>query len=123
MQGPKTKKELSQKPREQLLRALKARFEKNMNRHKGLLWAKLQAKLEANTEKLWSLNEMKKTAVNRMLLAMIKRRANTFFMIVQRKVLKAAQAFVTTAKAWNRGKYGSVHGHRAFNRRTICRPA
>jgi hypothetical protein len=47
--------------REELLRALKARFEKNMNRHKGLEWAKIQAKLEANAEKLWSLNEMEKT--------------------------------------------------------------
>jgi len=55
------KKELSPEQREELIRALKARFEKNMNRHKGLEWAKLQAKLEANTEKLWSLNEMEKT--------------------------------------------------------------
>src|SRR5918996_1400967 len=55
------KKELSPKQREELLRALKARFEKNMNRNKGLEWAKVQAKLEANTEKLWSLNEMERT--------------------------------------------------------------
>jgi hypothetical protein len=55
------KKELSPKQREELLRALKARFEKNMNRHKGLEWAKIQAKLEANTEKLWPLNEMERT--------------------------------------------------------------
>ena len=54
------KKELSPEQREELLRALKARFEKNMNRHKGLEWAKVQAKLEANTEKLWSLNEMER---------------------------------------------------------------
>jgi len=47
--------------REELLRALKARFEKNMNRHKGLEWVKVQTKLEANTEKLWSLNEMETT--------------------------------------------------------------
>ena len=47
--------------REELLRALKARFEKNMNRHEGLEWAKVQAKLEADTEKLWSLNEMERT--------------------------------------------------------------
>ncbi len=47
--------------REDLLRVLKARFEKNMNRHKGLEWAKVQAKLEANTESLWSLNEMERT--------------------------------------------------------------
>jgi hypothetical protein len=55
------KKELSPEQREALLRALKSRFEKNMNRHKGLEWAKVQAKLEANTEKLWSLNEMERT--------------------------------------------------------------
>jgi len=55
------KKELSPEQLEELLRALKARFEKNMNRHKGLDWAKVQAKLEANTEKLWSLNEMERT--------------------------------------------------------------
>jgi hypothetical protein len=55
------KKELSPEQGEALLSALKGRFEKNMNRHKGLEWAKLQAKLEANTEKLWSLHEMEKT--------------------------------------------------------------
>ncbi|HZR05781.1 MAG TPA: DUF4256 domain-containing protein [Candidatus Udaeobacter sp.] len=55
------KKQLSQKQREELLRALKTRFEKNMNRHKALDWAMVQAKLEANPEKLWSLNEMEST--------------------------------------------------------------
>jgi len=55
------KKELSREQREQLLRALKVRFEKNMNRHKGLEWAQAQAKLEANAEKLWSINEMERT--------------------------------------------------------------
>jgi len=55
------KKELSPEQGEKLLRALKARFEKNMNRHKDLEWAKVQAKLEAHTEKLWSLNEMERT--------------------------------------------------------------
>src|SRR3970040_689359 len=57
----RNKKELSPKQREELLRALKVRFEKNMNRHNGLEWAKVQAKLEANTEKLWSLSEMERT--------------------------------------------------------------
>ena len=57
----KTKDGLSPAQREELLRTLKARFEKNMNRHKGLEWAKVQAKLEANAEKLWSLNEMERT--------------------------------------------------------------
>jgi len=55
------KKELSPKQLEELLRALEARFEKNMNRHKGLEWPKVQAKLEVNPEKLWSLNEMERT--------------------------------------------------------------
>src|SRR6202790_510506 len=55
------KKEFSTKHREELLGALKARFEKNVNRHKGLEWANVQAKLAANTEKLWSLNEMERT--------------------------------------------------------------
>jgi hypothetical protein len=55
------KKALSPMQREQLLGALKARFEKNMNRHKGLGWAEVQVKLEAKAEKLWSLNEMERT--------------------------------------------------------------
>ena len=55
------KKELSPKQRDELLKALKARFEKNLNRHKGLDWAKVQARLEANPKKLWSLNEMEST--------------------------------------------------------------
>lgn len=54
-------KELSREQREKLLKALKDRFEKNMNRHEGLEWPKVQAKLEANTQKLWSLNEMERT--------------------------------------------------------------
>src|SRR5216117_331437 len=52
----------SKKQREEILRALKVRFEQNMNRHKGLEWAKVQAKLEADAEKLWSLNEMEITS-------------------------------------------------------------
>jgi hypothetical protein len=52
---------LSPEQRKELLGALKSRFEKNMNRHQGLEWTKVQAKLEANTENLWSLSEMEKT--------------------------------------------------------------
>jgi hypothetical protein len=52
---------LSKKQREELLSTLKARFEKNMGRHKGLEWTQVQAKLEADDRKLWSLNEMEKT--------------------------------------------------------------
>jgi hypothetical protein len=52
---------LSPKQREELLRALKTRFEKNISRHRGLEWAKVQAKLEAHSETLWSLHEMERT--------------------------------------------------------------
>jgi len=55
------KKELSTEQREELLGILKARFEKNMNRHKEIEWAKVQAKLEANPERLWSLDDMEAT--------------------------------------------------------------
>jgi hypothetical protein len=61
MSNPETKKELSPEQREELLRVLKVRFENNMNRHKDLKWDKVQAKLGADTEKIWSLNEMERT--------------------------------------------------------------
>lgn len=57
---PKPEK-LSPKQREELLRVLEARFKKSISRHQGIVWAKVQAKLEANVEKLWSLNEMERT--------------------------------------------------------------
>jgi hypothetical protein len=59
--GIEMKKELSSKQRDELLAALKARFEKNMGRHPGLVWAKVQARLEAKPDKLWSLAEMERT--------------------------------------------------------------
>lgn len=55
------KNDLLVEKREELLKVLQARFEKNMNRHEGLEWAKVEAKIEANAEKLWSLNEMEVT--------------------------------------------------------------
>ena len=55
------KKTLAPEHRAELLNELKTRFEKNMGRHKGLEWTKVKAKLEANPEKLWSLNEMERT--------------------------------------------------------------
>jgi len=56
-----TKRKLSQEQQAELLSILKSRFDKNMNRHKGVEWTKVQAKLEANSNKLWSLNEMEIT--------------------------------------------------------------
>jgi hypothetical protein len=55
------KKALSSKQQQELLQVLRARFEKNMNRHKGLEWAKVQARVEAKAETLWSLSEMERT--------------------------------------------------------------
>lgn len=55
------KANLSAKQREDIMRALRARFEKNLNRHQGMEWALVQAKLEENAEKLWSLSEMERT--------------------------------------------------------------
>src|SRR6516162_624676 len=56
-----SEKELSAADRDELLRTLKARFEKNMNRHAGLTWPKVQTRLEAGTDKVWSLHEMERT--------------------------------------------------------------
>ena len=61
MSNDERKKELSSEQRDELLSGLKGRFEKNMNRHKGLSWADVQSKLEADSEKMWSLNEMERT--------------------------------------------------------------
>jgi hypothetical protein len=61
MKKTSNKKELSQEDTEEFLGQLKARFEENMGRHKGLEWAKVQTKLEAQAEKLWSLHEMERT--------------------------------------------------------------
>jgi len=61
MKGAEARKQVSPKQRAELLKALKTRFEKNIHRHKGFEWAKVQAKLEANVKKLWSLNEMERT--------------------------------------------------------------
>ena len=55
------KKELTLKQKEELLKILKVRFERNMNRHKGFKWEKIETRLESSSEKLWSLNEMEKT--------------------------------------------------------------
>ena len=55
------KKNFSSEQAKELLKVLKARFEKNMNHHKDLEWAKVQAKLETNAQKLWSLHEMERT--------------------------------------------------------------
>src|SRR5579864_2730756 len=95
---------LSKKQSEELLRALKARFEKNMNRHPGLEWAKVQARLEANPGTLWSLNEMERTGGEPDAVGHDKKTGEYIFMIVPPKVRKAAEVFATTVQHWTREK-------------------
>lgn len=97
-------KDLPLEQREELLRTLKARFEKNMNRHEGLKWANVQAKLEANPEKLCSLNEMEATSGEPDVVGHDKETGEYIFMIVLLKVQKVAEVFVTTVKRWSQGK-------------------
>jgi hypothetical protein len=101
--SPRNKKELSAKQCEELLGALKARFEKNPNRHKGLDWAKVQSRLETSAEKLWSLNEMERTGGEPDVVGLDKK-TGEYFLIVQRKVPRAAPACVTTVKRWIPGR-------------------
>jgi hypothetical protein len=100
----KNKKELSPAQREDLLNTLKARFEKNRNLHKGIEWAAVQAKLEGNQEKLWSLNEMEITGGEPDVVSYDKKQTSTLSMTVQRRVRKAAEVFVTTGKHWRQEK-------------------
>ena len=74
-----TNKNLSPEKRAELLMVLKTRFEKNMNRHTGLVWAEVQAKLEANPEKLWSLNEMERTGGEPDVVGQDKKTGETIF--------------------------------------------
>jgi hypothetical protein len=98
------KGELSPGQREELLTALKARFEINMNRHQGLEWAKVRARLEANPEKLWSFNEMERTGGEPDVVGHDKKTGEYVFLIVPRKVLKVVPVFATTVKRWIPGK-------------------
>jgi hypothetical protein len=105
------KKKLSSEQQEQLLATLKSRFEKNMNRHKGLQWDKVQTKLEATPEKLWSLDDMETTGGEPDVLVMIKRQENIFFMIVQQKA-PTEEVFATDREAWNSRKEHKPRKHR-----------
>jgi len=98
MKDAKTKKALSPEQREELLRALKARFEKNMSRHDGFEWAKIKTRLEANAEKLWSLSEMERTGGEPDLVGHDQKTGEYIFLIVHRIVPRAARVFATTGK-------------------------
>jgi hypothetical protein len=79
MTAAKANKDLSAKQREELFKALQARFEKNMNRHEGLDWTKVKARMEANSEKLWSLSEMERTGGEPDVVAQDKKSGEYFF--------------------------------------------
>ncbi|KAA9040908.1 DUF4256 domain-containing protein [Ginsengibacter hankyongi] len=81
------KKQLSPEQVDELLSTLKNRFEKNINRHKSLAWAAIQSKLEANSEKLWSLNEMERSGGEPDVIGIDKKTGEYIFMIFHRKVL------------------------------------
>ena len=98
------KKELLPADRDELLNELKTRFEKNMDRHKGLEWAPIQAKLQADTAKLWSLSEMDRTGGEPDVVGLTTRLANIFSTIAAPKPPPAAAAFVTTAPRGRQGK-------------------
>jgi hypothetical protein len=98
------KKELSLKQREELLRALNARFEKNRNRHAGLEWAKVQAKLEAHPEKLWSLNEMERTGGEPDVVGYDKKTAEYVFYDCSAESPKSRRNLCYDRKAWESRK-------------------
>ena len=94
----------SKKQHEEIVGILKARFEKNMSRHKGLEWAKVQAKLEANAEKLRSLNEMERTGGEPDVISHDKGTGEYIFYDCSAESPKGRRVFATTVKRWSRGK-------------------
>ena len=97
-------RELSSEQREKILTTLKARFEKNMNRHEGLEWANVQAKLETNAEKLWSLNEMEITGGEPDVINYDKKADVYIFYDCSEQSPKAAEVFVMIERHWSQGK-------------------
>ena len=104
MKDAKSNRALSPKQREELFRALEARFEKNVHRHRGLAWEKVAARLESNPGKLWSLHQMEISGGEPDVVRHDKETGEVIFLTVQQKLRKAGSRFVTTGKGWNRGK-------------------
>lgn len=89
---------LSPEQQEVLLKNLKARFEKNISRHKDVDWNKVQEKLEANPAKLWSLNEMERTEGEPDVVGYDAKTDEYIFTIARQKALKAVEVFAMTGK-------------------------
>ncbi len=104
MQDAETRRELPPEQRGELLGILKARFEKNTGRHKGLEWARILAKLDANPEKLWSLNEMERTGGEPDVVGYDNASGEFIFYDCSAETPTAAETFVTTVKPSSRGK-------------------
>ena len=83
---------------------MKARFEKNIARHKGVEWTNVQAKLEANDEKLWSLGEMERTGGEPDVVGFDKTTGEYIFYDCSAESPSGRVVFVTTARPWNRGR-------------------
>jgi hypothetical protein len=98
------KKGLSPKQRKELLNTLKTRFEKNMNRHKGMEWAKVQARLEANTEKVWSLNEMETSGGEPDVVGHDKKTGEYIFYDCSAESPKGRRSFCYDGEAWDSRK-------------------
>ena len=98
------KKELSAPQRVELLNELKARFEKNMGRHKGLDWAKVQDKLDANPEKLWSLSEMERTGGEPDVISFDKKKGEFVFYDCAAESPKGRRSLCYDRKAWESRK-------------------
>jgi hypothetical protein len=104
MKKKATQRELSPEQRDELLRALKARFEKNVHRHKGLEWAKVQTPLVANAEKLWSLNEMERTGGEPDVVGYDKKTAECIFYDCSAESPKGRRSVCYDREAWETRK-------------------
>jgi hypothetical protein len=104
MTNLKTKKPLSPEHRVELFTELKARFEKNMSRHKGLEWAKVQTRLEANPEKLWSLGEMERTGGEPDVVGLDKKSGEYIFYDCSAESPKGRRSLCYDRQAWESRK-------------------
>lgn len=106
-----SKKNLSPENREEFLKEIKQRFEKNMNRHKGIEWAKVQAKLEANPEKLWSLSEMERTGGEPDVVGFDKKTGEYVFYDCSAESPKGRRSLCYDRRAWESRKEHKPEGN------------
>jgi hypothetical protein len=100
----KNKNKLSKERQEELLKILKSRFEKNMNRHKGIVWAKVEDRLNSNPAKLWSLNEMEETGGEPDVVGHDKKTGEYIFYDCSAESPKGRRSLCYDRKAWESRK-------------------